>query len=87
MSGCNFSIPFEGAADRIVGKARYAVESQGGNFTGDTSTGNFDVSMFGNHMAGSYNVNGQVLNIVISSKPFMIPCSTIESFLKSQVNK
>ena len=87
MSGCNFSIPFEGPAQKILVKARFAVESQGGNFNGDDAAGNFDVSMFGNSMAGSYNVNGQELNIVISSKPFMIPCSAIESFLKSHVNK
>jgi hypothetical protein len=87
MSGCNFIIPFEGAAEKLLIKARFAVESQGGNFTGDTESGNFDVSVFGNSIAGSYTVNGQDMNIVITDKPFMIPCNMIEGFLKNQLTR
>ncbi len=87
MSDCNFTIPFEGPADKLLIKARFAVESQGGNFTGDTNAGSFDVSVFGNNIVGSYTVNEQNFNIIITDKPFLIPCSAIESFLKNQLNK
>ena len=87
MSGCNFTIPFEDSPEKVLIKARFAVESQGGNFTGDAAAGNFDVSVFGNSVAGSYAVNGKDLDIVITSKPFMIPCSAIEGFLKNQIGK
>ncbi|MBS1495893.1 MAG: hypothetical protein JSU03_09795 [Bacteroidetes bacterium] len=83
---CNFNIPFAGSATIILQKAKTAVESQGGNFTGDESAGNFNVSIFGNLIVGSYSVAGQQLNLLISEKPFMIPCSTIESFLKKQLS-
>jgi hypothetical protein len=86
MSACNFSIPFSGTPDEVLGKARSFMQSQGGNFDGDTNSGNFNASVFGNTIAGSYTVNGQTLNIVIDSKPFMIPCSTIEGFLKNQIS-
>ena len=86
MSACNFTIPFSGDAEAILRKAKSAVESQGGNFAGDPSAGNFDVSVFGNTIAGSYNVNGQSLDITIDSKPFLVPCSTIESFLTKQLS-
>jgi hypothetical protein len=69
-----------------MNKAKSAVESQGGNFTGDTTSGKFDVSVFGNSIAGSYEVAGQNLNIVIDSKPFLIPCSAIEGFLSKQLS-
>lgn len=82
---CNFSIPFSGAADDVLSKAKSAVEGQGGNFKGDTNSGNFDVSVFGSTIVGSYAVNGQDLDIVISDKPFLIPCSTIEGFLKNKI--
>ena len=85
MSACNFIIPFEGSAEKIMAKTRSAVQAQGGNFEGDAAAGTFAVSVFGNSVAGSYNVSGQMLNIVIDSKPFMIPCSAIESFLKNQI--
>lgn len=86
MSACNFDIPFSGDANFILAKAKTAVESQNGSFTGDESRGDFDVSVFGNTIAGSYIVNGQNLSIVINSKPFLIPCSTIQSFLTSKLN-
>lgn len=86
MSSCNFSIPFNGSAEQVLNKAKSAVESQGGNFTGDINAGNFEVSVFGNTIAGSYNLSGNNMDIVIDSKPFLIPCSTIENFLAKQLS-
>ena len=83
---CNFNIPFSGSAEVTLQKAKTAVESQGGNFTGDESAGNFDVSIFGNTIIGNYTVSGQDLNLVISEKPFLVPCSAIESFLVKQLS-
>lgn len=86
MSACNFTIPFTKSVTEILEKAKKTVKSQGGNFTGDESKGNFDVSIFGNTVIGSYLVSGQDLNIDITDKPFLVPCNMIENFLKSQLN-
>ena len=86
MADCTFQIPFKGDPSSVLNKARSAVHSQGGNFTGDEISGVFDVSVFGNKIAGSYNVSGQLLNLIIDSKPFMVPCSMIESFLIKQIS-
>lgn len=86
MSTCNFSIQFSGAAETILAKAKAAVESQNGDFTGDSNSGNFEVSVFANLIKGYYNVSGQNLNLTITDKPFLIPCSTIENFLKSKIS-
>jgi hypothetical protein len=85
MSACNLSIPFSGESETILGKAKAAIESQQGIFTGDTNSGNFEVTVFGNTIRGNYIVSGQDLNITITHKPFLVPCSTIESFLKSKI--
>jgi len=85
MSACTFSIPFSGSAEAVLSKAKSAVESQGGSFTGDTNAGNFEVSIFGNAIIGSYTVAGNDMNIVIDEKPFLVPCSAIEGFLKKQL--
>lgn len=82
---CEFSIEFSGTPDEVLAKARKAVESQNGQLNGDAQQGNFNVSVFGNKIAGSYSVAAQQLHISITDKPFMVPCSAIESFLKSQV--
>lgn len=86
MSACNFTVPFTKDTTEILDKAKKTVESQGGSFTGDTSSGNFNVSVFGNTIVGTYVVEGQSLNIDIVDKPFLVPCSMIESFLKGQLN-
>jgi hypothetical protein len=83
---CNFSITFTKPVEEILAKAKETVESQQGNFAGDASKGNFDVTVFGNTVVGNYVVEGQVLNIDITDKPFMVPCSMIESFLTSKLN-
>lgn len=86
MSACNFTVPFTRDASEVLEKAKKTVESQGGSFTGDTGAGNFNVSVFGNTITGTYVVAGQNLNIDITDKPFLVPCSMIESFLKGQLS-
>lgn len=86
MSACNFSIPFNGSAEAILQKAKSSVESQGGSFTGDINAGNFNLSVFSNTITGSYTLQEQTLNIVIEEKPFLVPCSVIESFLQKQLS-
>jgi hypothetical protein len=82
---CEFSIPFSGTPAAVLAKARSAVEGQGGTFTGDDTGGAFDVTIFGNTIKGHYTVSGQSLLINILSKPFFLPCSTIEGFLQNQL--
>ncbi|MEO6812742.1 MAG: hypothetical protein ABI172_02350 [Ginsengibacter sp.] len=83
---CKINLPFSEPVEIAVGKAKAAVESQGGIFTGDTISGNFEVTVFGNTIKGNYNVAGQTLDLEITDKPFFVPCSTIESYLAKQLS-
>lgn len=85
MAACNFSFPIGGDPASILQKARSAVTAQGGNFEGNEQSGQFNLSVFGSTIAGNYSVTGGTMDIVISDKPFMLPCVTIEGFLKSQL--
>ncbi len=82
---CKFTIPFSGNPNDVLLKAKSAIMGQGGTFEGNDSGGKFDVSVFGNTIKGSYFVMGQELNIIIDSKPFLIPCSTIEGYLRNKL--
>jgi hypothetical protein len=84
MSKCNFSISFSGTPDEVFGRAKAAVEKQGGTFSGDSTGGSFSINVFG-AISGSYTVTGQQLNITIEDKPMMIPCAAIENALKGQI--
>jgi hypothetical protein len=81
MSACNFSIPFSGSPGDVLHKAEAAIHDQGGHFRGDDSSGAFQLTVLGSDIRGSYNISGQELIVTIDSKPFMIPCSTIQSYL------
>jgi len=81
MSACNFSVPFSGLPSEIYQKARTAVLDQGGHFRGDDSSGEFELVVLGSNIRGTYTIAGQALQVTIDSKPFMIPCSTIQSYL------
>jgi hypothetical protein len=81
MSACNFSIPFSGSPAAILKKAQAAIHDQGGHFRGDGMAGAFQLTVLGSEITGSYNISGQDMTITIDSKPFMIPCSTIQSYL------
>lgn len=86
MSTCSFSIPFSGSVFEILNKAKSTVNNQGGSFEGDETSGSFNISVFGNTIKGTYSVAGQNLNININDKPFLIPCNSIESFLKGKIS-
>ena len=81
---CRFKLPFSGSLQQSLDKARIAVEGQGGTFTGDETSGNFEVSVMG-AIKGSYTVMGNELDIVIDSKPMFVGCGMIEGFLKSKL--
>ena len=83
---CQITIPFTEPANSAVNKARAAVESQNGTFNGNENSGDFEVTVFGNHVKGNYTVSGQILNLNITDKPFFVPCSMIESFLTKQIS-
>lgn len=86
MSACSFNILFSADKTVVLAKAKQTVESQGGTFSGDAHKGNFNISVMGFTVVGSYSVEGNDLAILIDEKPMMIPCSAIESFLTSKLN-
>jgi hypothetical protein len=86
MSACNFNIPIPGSPEETLNRAKAAIEKQGGNFTGNEQSGQFDVNVIGNTIAGSYTIKGNELAIIIDTKPFFIPCDTVEAFLKSKLS-
>lgn len=86
MSDCSFKIPFSTPVEEVNAKAKKFIESQGGTLTGDLNSGSFALSVFGNDIAGNYKVEGSEMLIEITEKPFLIPCSMIESALKGQLS-
>lgn len=83
---CKFQLPFSEPVEDALQKARSAVESQNGIFNGDVQSGDFELTVFGNFIKGNYTIEGQVLNLEVTDKPFFVPCAMIESFLKKEIS-
>lgn len=83
---CTFTIPFSGEPGVILGKAKEAIEKQGGQFSGNENEGSFHVSVLSNTIAGSYTVAGKDLTLTITDKPFFLSCSAIEGLLRSKLS-
>lgn len=84
VMACQFSIPVSGSVETMLGKARAAVEKNGGTINGDTTSGSFEVSVMGT-IRGNYTVTGSQININVTDKPMLVGCGMIENFLKGQM--
>jgi hypothetical protein len=84
---CQFTIPFDGSAADLTGKARTAITGAGGNFEGDENVGQFSISTPVGKITGSYTVGDdrQALHVHIEDKPFFISCGQIEGQLKKSL--
>lgn len=75
-----------GTAENLVQQAKKMIEDANGAFDGDTATGTYKVKLpVGGAIEGKYDVDGSAVTFSITKKPMLVPCSTIESFLKGQL--
>lgn len=63
----------------ILAKVKTQITSNGGQFTGDGHSGSFS----GSGVTGAYVVNGALVTITISKKPFIASNKLVESKIRS----
>lgn len=78
---CQFNLPFSGAADSLMQRAKQEIEGTGGSFTGDSSQGNFHAKTPIGSIYGSYQIVGQQISLAITKKPFLLSCNRIQKEL------
>ena len=83
---CTFTIELSGTADDLVRKAKQMIESANGTLSGDTSSGSYNVKIpVAGSIEGHYTIRGSSIAFEITKKPMLVPCSTIEHFLREQL--
>ena len=82
----SFNVEFSGSAQDLFNKVAALIHEHGGTISGGPTGGAFSVSVpvFGT-VAGTFSVSGQTVTIHITRRPFFLPCSTIESFIRSNI--
>ncbi|KQU74279.1 MULTISPECIES: hypothetical protein [unclassified Rhizobacter] len=87
MASCApFAVPFSGSAQDLFNKISLLIHQHDGTISGGPPGGAFSVPVpvFGT-VAGTFAVTGQSCSIHITQRSFFLPCSTIESFVKSNI--
>jgi hypothetical protein len=87
MSACEpFNIPFQGAVNDYIEKAKGKIAKMDGSFTGNETAGNFNVNSPIGMVVGNYTVSGQTFTVTITEKPAMLGCGMIEGLLKGALS-
>jgi len=77
-----FTTTFSGSASDLINKAKNAAANAGAYFNGDEHGGDFS----GKGVNGYYRVNGNIVEITITDKPFFAPWAMVESTIRSFFN-
>ena len=89
MAGCSsFSIGFSKSAEDLLAKAKIMIKNHGGSLSGETESGVFTIPFPLGTVKGKYSTSeaNRTLTIKVTDKPFLLPCATIEGFVKGQIN-
>ncbi len=86
MASCSpFKVDFTGSAEDLFKKISKLIHQHGGTISGNDKKGDFSVPTPLGKVSGSYQVSGQQVTIHIKDRSFLLPCSAIESFVKSHI--
>lgn len=86
MASCKpFTTGFKGSAEDLYAKLAKLVHDHNGRITGGTTAGTVSVSTPLGDIDANYSVKGQKVTIEVTKRPFFLPCSDIEKFIKKQL--
>ena len=84
---CQFTINYPGPKDEIIAKLEKAIMGTGGSFNGDTTNGIFEGNTPVGDFSGSYTINGDMVNVSIDKKPWLVSCGRIEDEINNYLNR
>ena len=78
---CQFTIPFTADKESLINRAKQEIERAGGILQGDSSQGNFRAKTPIGSIEGTYQIEEQQIQLIISKKPFLLSCNRIQKEL------
>lgn len=74
----SFNVTLSEEPASVLEKVKKLLTENGGQFSGDSSSGSFA----GSGVKGAYHISGQIVTITITKKPLLAPMSLVESKVK-----
>nr|WP_068890285.1 hypothetical protein [Pedobacter panaciterrae] len=85
---CNFSIEYPKPKNEMVDQLKAAIEGQtAGLFQGNTSAGAFSFSAKGFKLAGNYSITGDIVQVEVTDKPWLLSCRKIEAEIRKYLDE
>jgi hypothetical protein len=82
---CKFYIPYTESITDLLKKGIQEAREFNGVFNANEQFGDFKIPAFNSFFTGRYLVNETTIEVIISDKPFIVPCVLIEKFLKTHI--
>ncbi|MGF7080355.1 hypothetical protein [Mucilaginibacter sp. UYCu711] len=83
---CKFSIKTKQDIAETYQIALREIERFGASYNGDANGGNFELEVLGMRFKGTIQVKSNIIVVNLTDKPMLVPCSLIESSVKSYVD-
>lgn len=78
MAACDFTLSHNHSPEYLFSVVRAAVQREGGQLTGNPREGSLALPSPAGRIEGTYATRGKSLRVLITSKPFVVPCSVIQ---------
>lgn len=83
---CKFSIKTKQDIAETYQIAVREIERFGATYNGDANGGSFKLEVVGMVFKGHIQVEGNTIDVTLTGKPLLVPCSVIESSVKTYVD-
>lgn len=84
---CNLSLKSNMDLKQVYEAALLQAKEFNATITGSFQNGAFSASLMGGKLAGHFTVESNVVHVVITKKPIMLPCSIIKKFLENHLTR
>lgn len=83
---CDFTIMYPGSKAELLEKIRNTMGDKG-RLSGDETQGNFEGSTILGKFEGTYSIEGDDIEIMITKKPFLVSCNRIKDEFEKALNE
>ena len=85
MSECEFNFQFSGTAESLVDQISTKVSAAGGVFDRSDTDGCFFLPTAVGEFKGTFQIDGNIIWLRVTQKPFLISCNVIQSKLSELI--
>ena len=84
---CNLSFKSDMDLKQVYEATLLQSKQFNATITGNFQNGTFSVVFMGGKLVGSFTIETNIVHVVITKNPIMLPCSTIKKFIENHLTR